>query len=79
MLRMASTMTALDAYLKRIWKVHLTPATACEVVAQLVADDLIDRSQAVAMLNTPTATERTCTTCSKTCDVGQKCWWCGNE
>jgi hypothetical protein len=25
------------------------------------------------------ATERTCSTCSKTCDVGVKCWWCGNE
>jgi hypothetical protein len=22
---------------------------------------------------------RTCATCSKTCDVGVKCWWCGNE
>jgi hypothetical protein len=25
------------------------------------------------------ATSRTCPTCSKTCDVGVKCWWCGNE
>lgn len=24
------------------------------------------------------ASERTCSTCSKTCDVGVACWWCGN-
>lgn len=35
----------------------------------------IDRS--AARLPAPPA-ERTCTVCSKTCDVG-KCWWCGNE
>jgi len=29
-------------------------------------------------LSAPPA-ERTCSTCSKTCDVGVKCWWCGNE
>jgi hypothetical protein len=22
--------------------------------------------------------ERVCQTCSKTCDVGIACWWCGN-
>jgi len=27
----------------------------------------------------PPPAERTCSTCSKTCDVGVKCWWCGNE
>jgi hypothetical protein len=27
----------------------------------------------------PMHSERTCATCSKTCDVGVKCWWCGNE
>lgn len=25
------------------------------------------------------AKERVCSTCSKTCDVGVACWWCGNE
>jgi hypothetical protein len=32
-----------------------------------------------AKLSKGIVAQRTCSACTRTCDVGQKCWWCGSE
>lgn len=65
------------------WLPSLTPAVACDVVTEAIERGHINHEEAKAPLNQPRLSaqvpaERTCGTCSKTCDVGVKCWWCGN-